>query len=256
MENLKILISTVLVLLICATSALSKDEHGGRVVYGVQAAENQFPFFAFLAMFNVNGSTFICGGSLISPNFVLTAAHCMENVVRVYIMIGSNELNSLPTIRRASKFTMHENFTMLAIADDIGLVKLSRPVDYTPIALPTENYAARNFEGLNMTSAGFGRTENGMLPRFLLYTDLVGFSYNACRIAYPFFVDTMLCAKGVENSAICLGDSGGPLILENVLVGVNSYGSSTNCTNDVNGFTRVDRYLKWIKDTMAIMSAS
>lgn len=258
--RLKLALKSTILVLYCLISASQTEiesessRRTARIVYGAPATKNQFPYFAFLVLLSSNNNdTNICGGTLINSKFVLTAAHCLTDVRTVWLSFGSNDRTSFPTSRLISNIAVHPKYDSAKKNNDIGIVKLQKPVGFATIALPTARYSSWNFEGLKMITVGFGRIENGFNPRYLYFTEQVGLSSNKCKSVYKNFNDLKLCAKGPNKSSICVGDSGGPLIHRNVLVGINSLVKTPSCINDTGGFTRVDRYLDWINGKMATL---
>lgn len=223
-----------------------------RIVFGTPAGKDQFPFYALLVIVGAN-ITNICGGSLISPNFIVTAAHCMRDANKVWILMGSNDRIGFSDIRLASTISIHPDYNFTTANNDIAIVKSDDPLNYTKIALPTANTTV-NYAGAKMITIGFGRNENGNNPRYLYFTEIIGFSDDQCKSVYPFYKsDIMMCGKSAGRSSICSGDSGGPLVLDNVLVGVNGFVKTPSCIDNVDGFARVNRYVDWINNQISTL---
>lgn len=228
-----------------------------RIVFGTLAAKDQFPFYAYLTIILEKYGTRLCGGSLISPNFLLTAAHCVTDAYRIFIEMGSIDRAVFPDFRIASTISIHPdyNFNLSKTNNDIAIIKFNDPLNYKTIGLPTSNSTV-NYEEAKMIAIGFGRDENGRLPKYLSYTKTIGFSNEQCKLVYGirYKSDIILCGKGAGISSICAGDSGGPLVLDNVLVGVSSFvQNASSCIDDVAGFTRVTHFLEWINNQMSTL---
>jgi secreted trypsin-like serine protease len=233
---------------------LDKSE---RIVYGNVASEGQFPYFGY-AVLHYQASMNFCGSTLISQLWVLTAAHCMEEVLAAQVFFGSVDKLNMPTSRSASEFIVHESYNQpTPLANDIALIKLSSPIIFNhsvrPVRLPKASDQTFSFSRVLLVAMGFGRTENG-IPRYLQFTYLRGLSNSYCRKVHWVYLDTMLCAKSssIYGNGICFGDSGGPLVTtmgnsdEETLIGISSYVETQKCVNEVQGFTRVDHFLDWI----------
>lgn len=146
-----------------------------RIVGGEDAAEKEAPFQAqlFRAVkpwlplpWLKERLSFICGGSFISPNTVLSAGHCYSPSIRYRIRYGSNSRLSSPyPALEVASITVHPNFSMATIANDLALFRLKtavKPADN--IQLIDLNREPSLPAGTNLTLFGFGLT-NGLLPR-------------------------------------------------------------------------------------------
>lgn len=230
-----------------------------RIVFGQPADLGQFPFFGYSLLYPKTGSGVImCGSSLISVNFVITAAHCLQNIRAAQFFFGSVDSSFFPKMQNGLSYANHPLYNTPKYANDIAIFKLQHAIvvspTVAPIMLPNRNSTSESFDGVVMIAAGYGLDQNGNLPQHLMYTTINGLSDSECLLKIgSTYVKTMICGEGIEDSSICQGDSGGPLISNNTLVGVNIFGKgSNNCINNVDGFTRVDMYLDWISSLTGI----
>lgn len=232
-----------------------EDIRNGRVVFGISAKTNQFPYFGYSVLYRAT-STILCGCSLISATWTVTAAHCLRDVAGGQIYFGSIDSQAMPVSQSIRSYVKHPNYDPNTVANDIGVAQLYGAVSFStnikPIQLPTRAQVGKIFTNVTLTTSGFGLTATGSLPRYLLYTSIKGMAYNECKSAHWVFTNTMICGKSAfsTGSSVCSGDSGGPLVDSSSgvtrLVGVNSYVQTSTCINDIQGFTRVDSYLDWI----------
>lgn len=257
-QNLSVLLKTsaVMVGLISASSfAAIDDDITPQIVGGQESAPYSRPYQVALLMNGRQG----CGGTLISSNWVLTAAHCLDNASTssLTVKVGSHSMRSGDgqTIR-VSQIINHENWrgaNGIRSGYDIGLLKLASPasVQYKPAKLPTQaieqQYAG---VGSYVTVSGWGLTSNrGSQSDVLREVDLPVITNASCssqlRFNIPGFV---ICGGGTGGVSACNGDSGGPYAVsangEFYSIGTVSWGSECR---GATAFTRTTSYVDWIK---------
>ncbi|KRX85185.1 Transmembrane protease serine 2 [Trichinella nativa] len=189
-----------------------------RIVGGVDAPDGAWPWMVALYY----GNHFACGGSLVQPDIVVTAAHCIANkyMSSAYsVLINSNKLGSGRRIKVKSLHP-HPFFNKsIRPAYDIAVLQLLKPAvensSKSLVCLPTSDVAP----GQKCIVTGWGRTVEGGSPSKMLQQIKVPILTNAeCNAPsrYSGFVSpTMFCAgfdEGGRDS--CQGDSGGPLVCE------------------------------------------
>lgn len=185
----------------------------GRIVMGSLAVTNQFPYYGYAVLYLSTYQTF-CGSSLISSTWVVTAAHCMANVSAAIIYFGSTDKQYMKVSRNAQGYIVHESFDKpSALVNDIALIKLTSAVPFSKsvavVKLPARSETTKSFNGVALTSCGFGKTETNY-PRYLQFTTIEGLANNECLRYHWVFRNSMLCGKGSNDtgSAVCFGDSG------------------------------------------------
>jgi secreted trypsin-like serine protease len=168
-----------------------------------------------------DGKTGLCTGTMLSPNKVLTAAHCLDGAASIDILFGTAaEKFAYVT---ASSWNMHPTFSRTSYADDVGIVHspVSIPVPNLPILSST---APKN--GDKVSIFGYGATSGGAAIDGKLRAGAMTIGGVEAGKIFAYY-DT-------NSSNTCSGDSGGPMLLQvgnqQTIIGTTSYGSSNNCS--------------------------
>lgn len=274
------LISVILFFLSAFTVVESKPT--ARVINGNPALIKDFPWMVYLFINNADGSgKRECGGSLIDKQWILTAAHCFLNEGDtdidlnfgryVSVLLNSNKLT--PTdkeskIIKSSFVITHPRFNPETLEFDMALLKLSEPVTIEPIALLSADKHNFPTVGSKATILGWGATrlsDRNTAIRFsndLLKADQGIVSSEFCKSSYGgenFIANEMICANGLtstDKTDTCIGDSGGPMVIEQnghfVQVGVTSFGGGQGvlCGSPaVPGvYTRISSFIDYITE--------
>ncbi|XP_053956944.1 serine protease 1-like [Anastrepha ludens] len=222
----------------------------GRIVNGADAWDGLRPFQAGLTL-EKDGSWLWCGGALIGANWVLTAAHCVKGVQAVTVYLGSTSRGNgeYSTTVHQNDIHIHPDYDSL---NDIALVwihTVSFSNNIQPISLPSINQYS-SYEGQWAVLSGWGYTYDGSgLNGHLKYASVPVISNSECSVFN--INDGIICTRTTEGRAACSGDSGGPLTVDGVLVGLVSFGGG--CHSELpNGFARVSYYTNWIRDITGI----
>ncbi|ALC46035.1 grass, partial [Drosophila busckii] len=257
-----------------------------RVANGYEVQLSSRPWMALLRYQSNGESRFLCGGTLISNRYVLTAAHCIFGLQeQLYqIRLGEHRISTERDCRQQGrkqkcappvvdlaieKYLMHERYDGRRIMNDIALLRLNDTVNFEkhikPICLPISSELKQQSESLpNYFVTGWGTTENGSSSDVLLQASVPIQQRSSCSDAYRRDVPhSQLCVGGADLQDSCKGDSGGPLQapalyldeykLRMVQFGIVSQGVTSCGQISLPGlYTNIADYVQWITDTMAV----
>ncbi|KAM8961844.1 azurocidin [Pelodytes ibericus] len=218
------------------------------IVGGREAAPSSHPYIASLQM---RGRHF-CGGSLIASQFLMTAAHCLEDVnsARVTVVLGAHTLSANEVSKRSYQISqVFENgYDPQTLQNDILILKLDRPVSLNTkiqvVGLPRVNETVP--AGTQCVTAGWGRLSNeGRIPDRLQELNVTVTSEDQCR------PNNICTGVFLKQAGICFGDSGGPLVCNKVIQGISSF-VIRSCASGVapDFFSRVSLYRNFIDNAL------
>ncbi|CAH0479299.1 unnamed protein product [Peronospora belbahrii] len=196
-----------------------------------------------------NGTDF-CGGSLITPSHVLSAAHCMAGDIQ-YVSVGTHFISGTKDgeqLKVVNK-VRHPQYASETNSYDFLVLELEKASSFPPIALATSDRSNLSAGG-KATVMGWGATSQGGSPSIeLLRVDVPLVNNTACAKVLE-IDNTMLCAGGELDVDSCQGDSGGPLITEqpteDVLIGVVSWGNGCGRAGYPGVYARVSVVTNWL----------
>ncbi|XP_017860829.1 PREDICTED: brachyurin [Drosophila arizonae] len=248
-----------------------------RIARGELAEPGMFPYQAALLLHRRQGYATQCGGSLISLNYVLTAAHCLNDAESGQIYLGSNSYADAETATQIFQvhiwnFNVFPGYLGFAGYHDLALIHLphsatpSTTVEPIPLALDFMQQSL--LQGQLVSSSGWGALGDGTNgtqspeANLLHYVDVTVLEQERCICYFlPGLVSVQrhICSDGREGRGSCQGDSGGPLVYRwhnvSYLIGVTSFGSTNGCEQgSPTVYTRITAYLEWIRGETDLQS--
>ncbi|CAO1430940.1 unnamed protein product [Diamesa tonsa] len=276
-------------------------ESGDRISGGNETSLYQYKWNVLLQFKSTTGDEqlkFKCGGSLIADRYVLSAAHCVieakEYGYELFsVRLGEWDLSTendcigdinaknifcAPPVQdiKVEKYKFHKMYNEALSVNDIMMIKLEHPVEYTrnikTICLPTnENELITKAVDLDkLTTTGWRKTEHKKASDVLLFAEVPYLPLDGCKEKFKedgiplTLYESHICAGGANLKNSCIGDSGGPLagriykinkhdahIPKMFQFGIVSY--EVGCRNQGVSpviYTNVAYYMNWILDQM------
>ncbi|GLV36952.1 uncharacterized protein CBL_02213 [Carabus blaptoides fortunei] len=257
------------------------------ITHGEVTREGQWPWHAALYYPKGIDLQYICGASLISLNHVLTAGHCVarkqsntavaNDDIEVYLgkyLLRKFSNKGIQNVE-VKKITMHPEYNYRTYVNDIAVIHLARPAEYTdyvrPVCLWSENVALETVVHKEGTVVGWGYDHSGRVTEHLTKATMPVIEHVQCIWSYPdffskFVSNRTLCAGFRNGTSVCNGDSGGGLVFPKTnsnpnqpiwhIRGVVSISvalqSEFICdTSHYAIFTDVAKYLQWIRNVMS-----
>jgi len=217
------------------------------VVGGTRAAQGEFPWVVRLSMG--------CGGALLRPNIVLTAAHCVGgtgNNTSITATLGSVDLQDPARVQIRSNY-VHRAPGYNGNGKDWALIRLQSP---STLPLLPANTSTANDSG-TFTVMGWGAaSEGGGQQRYLLKAQVPFIDDTSCRSSYPSLIPAEEICAGFPQGGVdtCQGDSGGPMVRRDagnnwVNVGIVSWGEGCARPNKPGVYTQVSTFAAEINTT-------
>ncbi|XP_022047332.2 duodenase-1-like [Acanthochromis polyacanthus] len=233
---------------------LGQNALGSKIIKGTDAKKKSMAYMASVQ----NSKGHVCGGFLVSKDFVMTAAHC-DSQNPTSVVLGTHSLKNVNdgTMRYIKKKCKHPDYDTVISGNDIMLLKLSRKAclgkkgPIKPIKIPSNPITLKEKQMCSV--AGWGATKtNGSSVDELQVVDIPVINPKTCQTMWNDKLPAnVVCAGGYgTNKGFCQGDSGGPLVCNGKMaVGIVSFNSNNNCDypNVPNIYTDISKFLPWFK---------
>ncbi|XP_054137624.1 cathepsin G-like [Melozone crissalis] len=252
----------LLLLLLTNAFVLLPWAGAGRIIGGTKVKAHSRPYMAYLKIEN-SSDIYTCGGFLIRPDAVLSAAHCVDKkgrAVRVTVILGAHNINSRERSQqkiRVRQWVIHPEYSHEGFKNDIVLLKLkprariNKNVQF--ISIPRRNERVR--EGALCTVSGWGRTsDTGNKTNVMREVKLKVQKEKICQHRIPNYQPQSMICVGDENNkkATSHGDSGGPLVCKKKAHGIVSHALKENRFPEA--FTRISHFEPWIREQLTRFS--
>ncbi|XP_005191944.2 seminase-like [Musca domestica] len=172
---------------------------------------------------------FNCGGALLTRNFILTAAHCVHNVMPadLFVVAGVTTLADTAVKYKVVKILKPASFSMFTMDKDVAVLKLATSIQGRNTQT-AELYSGNLFAGQQVEIAGWGRTsEMGNISYQIRSARVPVISKSQCQRQYSRYIyltENMFCAGVPGAKDTCSGDSGGPVMCNGKICGIVSFG--------------------------------
>ncbi|XP_063784056.1 coagulation factor XII isoform X2 [Pseudophryne corroboree] len=247
----------------CGKRFLKSPSISSRIVGGLVALPASHPYMAAIYI----GSSF-CGGSLISPCWIVTAAHCLDrrpSVKQITVVLGQSLFNTTDqhtAVFQVQKYILHEQYSENTFQNDIALVRLHNVegtcAEYSqfvqPVCLPQITKTTGTAQHCEVAGWGHQYEGDDHYAVFLQEAHIPIIPVTQCQSPLVHgnkILRGMMCAGFMEGGVdACQGDSGGPFVCEVDgrvhLFGIVSWGSGCAEENKPGVYTDVSQYINWI----------
>lgn len=236
-----------------------------RVIGGIDAKDLAHPHQVSLQR-GLFVSSHFCGGSIISKDFVVTAAHCVDNrnASEITILAGTSSLSNLGdygVYRDSAEIYKHPIYNYSVMEADIALIRLASPLTFSPAILPIRlaETDAHEPDQVVLTGWGYVNLTTWKIPDRLQELTLPTLDWVVCaeimvenRATWKITESNVCTLHDQLNRGACNGDSGGPISRDGQeLVGVVSWGFPC-AIGKPDAYARISSFREWIRDISGV----
>lgn len=234
------------------------NDDNSQIVGGHEVIPGSWPWMISLRY----GNTHICGASLLSDRWAVSAGHCFimdSDPTHWTVNLGLHYLygGNVETVQ-VEKIIIHPQFNIGLVDYDISLIKLSKRIKFSEsvqaVCLPKDEKEPK--PGKRCVILGWGYTKGTGTEGVLNQGIVPIIDRKQCRKQYRGSITPQMICAGYETGGVdaCNGDSGGPLVCQNegkfFLYGITSWGEDCALPNRPGVYTNVVRFIKWIKENI------
>ncbi|MFH4976762.1 hypothetical protein AB6A40_003471 [Gnathostoma spinigerum] len=249
-----------------------------RVIGGSASQYSEWPWQALLYTFDASGVGMMCGATILSANWLMTAAHCVRNKYEnTFVTVNANYVGDLRNTYFVKKQIVHSGWDLQTVSNDIALLEIDGNIDFLGPAKPiciTKNDSDLIKTGSVAVITGYGASivqrASGvfttMFDKGLQQATISVIDHEKCARTWwaitqgeTQITDRQICA-GAFLAGTAPGDSGGPLQVINhdgrwYQIGITSFGANKlvallDQSNYPGVYTRVSSYYEWINQTI------
>ncbi|XP_017776715.1 PREDICTED: proclotting enzyme-like [Nicrophorus vespilloides] len=241
-----------------------------------EAEFGEFPWMVAILRTNIvkNESLDVCGGSLITPNVILTGAHCVQKFKTGDIKVRAGEWDTQTTMERISyqeravaEIIIHEQFHPQTLYNDVALLILEKKFidadNVRTICMPAQNlkFESRNCFAMGWGEGVSGKGQHGILKKIempIVERDKCQEALRTTRLGQVFDLhSSFICAGGEGKKDTCKGDGGSPLVCPDpqnpgryLQAGIVAWGINCGIPNVPGVYADVAQYRDWIDAAM------
>lgn len=224
-----------------------------RIVGGQTAYEGQAPYQASLRNASINFH--FCGGSIVNTRWIVSAAHCTDNIAAgaIRAVLGAHNRQTGGSPYAIQTIVNHPNWNRLLLTNDISVLRTTTSIIWTdrirPISIGT---SARIGGGVSARASGWGLTSHpGSASTLLQVLNVLTLTNEDCRARHNVINsrrvhDNVICTFGASGNGMCMGDSGGPLVANGQLIGAVSWGEPC-ATGRPDAFARISTHIGFLQ---------
>ncbi|XP_063899087.1 serine protease snake [Helicoverpa armigera] len=242
------------------------------IIGGVDAAQYEFPHMVMVGYGDtIEDLQYLCGGSLISEKFILTAGHCISSRDLgpiTYVAVGAISRDDAAAdtskVYKVKNIIKHPEYRPPNKYNDIALLETEKEINLSQFVVPACLDVGDTTNDGKVLATGWGLTAyRGGISNRLQKVTLHKFTTEECSAQWPthrnmkqgFSPQSQMCyGDRTVSKDTCQGDSGGPIQVKNrkincmyTVVGVTSFGSACGFVGSAGIYTRVANYIPWIE---------